>query len=97
LAGLDSSVAHAVHEIDPDVFVPKLRPMGSLLSESLAAPRFNMILLGVFAALALILATVGIYGVIAYSVTQRTKEIGIRMALGAQRSDMVRMILQQCL
>jgi putative ABC transport system permease protein len=97
LTNLDAQVARAVHEIDPDVFVPQLEPMQHLLSASLAEPRFNMILLGVFAGVALVLAAVGIYGVIAYSVTQRTKEIGIRMALGAQRADMLRMILRQSL
>jgi putative ABC transport system permease protein len=97
LTGLDTAFARAVHELDGDVFVPKLRPMAALLSESLAAPRFNMILLGVFAGVAMVLAAIGIYGVIAYSVTQRTKEIGIRMALGAQRTDMLRMILRQSL
>jgi len=97
LSGLDIAFARAVHELDGDVFVPKLQPMATLLSGSLAAPRFNMILLGVFAGVAMLLAAVGIYGVIAYSVTQRTKEIGIRMALGAQRADMLRMILRQSL
>src|SRR4029434_429543 len=66
---------------------------GAPLSQS----RFNTALLGVFAAVAIILAAVGIYGVIAYNVTQRTKEIGIRMALGAQREKMLTMILRQSL
>jgi putative ABC transport system permease protein len=65
------------------------------LAENIAQPRFNMLLLGLFASVAMLLATIGIYGVIAYSVAQRTKEIGIRMALGAQKVDMLTMILRQ--
>ena len=94
---LETMVRRAVHEVDAQNFVPKPRALRELLSQTLAQPRFNMALLGVFAGVAVILAAVGIYGVIAYSVSQRTKEIGIRMALGAQRADMLQMILRQSL
>ncbi len=97
LTGLDAALRRIVHEQDADVFVGNLKPMEFLLSQNLAQPRFNMMLLGIFAGVAMILAAIGIYGVIAYSVTQRTREIGIRMALGAQRGEMLAMIMRQSL
>jgi putative ABC transport system permease protein len=95
LAGIDAAVRRVIHEQDADVFVANLQPMQELIGKKIAQPRFNTMLLGIFATVAMVLAAVGIYGVIAYNVAQRTKEIGIRMALGAQRSDMLQMFLWQ--
>src|SRR5262249_46534102 len=69
--------------------------LDKIVSNSIAQPRLNMVLMTVFGALALILAAVGIYGLLSYAVTQRTQEIGIRMALGAEVSDVLKLILKQ--
>ncbi len=89
------SVQEAVWSIDRNVPLANPRTMQDVLAHSVLRRRFAMLLLSIFAGLATLLAAIGLYGVISYSVAQRTKEIGIRMALGGQRSEMLRMVLRQ--
>ena len=85
----------AVWSIDRNVPLANARTMEDVLGRSVLRQKFAMLLLSIFAGLATLLAAIGLYGVISYSVAQRTKEIGIRMALGGQRADMLRMVLRQ--
>jgi len=92
---LGASVRNVVNEIDKTVPVSMVQSMEHVVSESITQPRFNLFLLGLFSTVALLLSAAGIYGVTAYSVTQRTHELGIRLALGAQVNDVLKMILGQ--
>jgi putative ABC transport system permease protein len=90
-----ASVRRAAAEVDKSAAVSDVKTMDHIVSDAVTQPRFNLFLLGLFSGIALLLSAAGIYGVTAYSVTQRTHEFGIRMALGAQVGDVLKMILRQ--
>lgn len=89
------SIRRAIHSIDPDLPVAKVTTLSTLVNNAIKEPRFAMVLLGAFGALALLLALIGMYAVVSYSVMQRLQEIGTRMAIGAQPRDVFQMVLGQ--
>ena len=94
-AAVASAVRAEVRKLDPEMPIDSVRPLEEIVSESVAEPRFRTMLLGVFAVTALLLAAIGVYGLISYSVAQRTREIGIRVALGARPAQVIRPIVRE--
>jgi putative ABC transport system permease protein len=94
-AAMTRTIAAAVHSVDPQIALARVRTMDQVKNESLAEDRYTMVLFACFAAVALLLAAVGIYGLMAYAVSQRTQEIGLRLALGAGKQRVVLLILKE--
>lgn len=93
-AAMSGAIVHAIHSVDPNIAVHDIATMEERVHQSLARQRFSMTLLGSFAGFALILAAIGVYGVLSYVVAQGTRDIGVRVMLGAQRGNILRMVLR---
>jgi putative ABC transport system permease protein len=94
-SSLSAAIQHEIQSVDSQLAASKIRTMDQVIAESTARQNFNMLLLTIFASLALLLAAIGIYGLMSYTVEQRTQELGIRMALGANRGDMLTLVVRQ--
>ncbi len=94
-SSLSAAIQHEIQAVDSQLSASKVRSMDQVISESTARQNFNMLLLTIFGGLALLLAAIGIYGLMSYTVEQRTQELGIRLALGANRGDMLKLVVRQ--